>query len=171
MLEDAKLPKNLWAEAINHHVWLCNRVPMCSLSEPKTPIEMATNQKPDLSVAHPWGSKMWVKRLDVGKLEPCAEECCFMGVDSESKGYRVYWPRKNCVSLERDAYFNEKDMLDPDKVPIEEENDIPTNLDHHQHPNNPPKTPPPIDNEPNQPDIQPETQIIDPSHTNKRPAC
>ena len=153
MLEDTKLPKYLWAEAINHHVWLQNRVPTRSLSESKTPIEMATGLKPDLSVVRPWGCKMWVKRLDIGKLEPRAEECRFIGIDSESKGYRVYWPWKNRVGVERDAYFNEKEALAPDKAPIEGENDIPTNVDHHQH-NNTVKNPLPTVNEPNQPETQ-----------------
>ena len=141
ILEGAKLPKYLWAEAVSHHVWLHNQVPTCTLYESKTPIEMGTNQKPDLSIVCPWGCKMWIKRLDVRKLKPCAEECRFVGVDSESKGYRVYWPGKNHVSVERDAYFNEKEALEPDEVSIDEENDLPTNLDHHQHLDNPSKTP------------------------------
>ena len=33
-----------------------------------------------------------------------------MGVDSESKGLWIYWPGKNHVSIERDVYFNEKDI-------------------------------------------------------------
>ena len=169
MLEGAKLPKYLWAEAVSHHVWLRNRVPTRTLYESKTPIEMGTNQKPDLSIVRPWGCKMWVKRLDAGKLEPRAEECRFVGVDSESKGYRVYWPGKNRVSVERDAYFNEKEALEPDEVSIEEENDLPTNLDHRQHLDNPSKTPPPTVNESNQPIMQPGTQVIKSSHTNKKP--
>ena len=79
MLEEAKLPKNLWVEAISHHVWLQNRVPTCTLNQPKTPYEMATGQKLDLTNVHPWGCKAWVKRLDVGKLKPRAEECRFVG--------------------------------------------------------------------------------------------
>lgn len=174
MLESAKLPRNLWAEAINHHVWLHNRVPTCSLLETKTPIEMATSHKPDLSIIHQWGYRMWVKHLDVGKLEPCAEEGCFVGVDSESKGYRVDWPSKNHVSIEWDAYFNEKEALEADEAPIEGENDIPSKLDHRQHLNNsqnPPHTPLSINNKPNQPEFNPETQVTESSDTNKKPTC
>lgn len=115
---------------------------------------------------------MWVKCLDVGKLEPRAEEGRFVGIDSESKGYRVYWPGKNRVSIERDAYFNEKEALDADKAPIEGETDIPSKPDHCQHLNNsqnPPHTPLSIDNEPNQPELNPETQITESSDTNKKP--
>ena len=55
MMEAAKLPRNLWAEAISHHVWIHNRVPTRALKIPKTPLEMATTHKPDLSNAYPWG--------------------------------------------------------------------------------------------------------------------
>ena len=75
MLKESKLPKNLWAEAVNYHVWIRNCVPTCALTKLKTPFEMATGQKPDLSGVHPWGCRAWVKRLNGGKLEPRAIEC------------------------------------------------------------------------------------------------
>ena len=129
MMEVAKLPKNLWVEAVSHHVWIRNRVPTQAISDLKTPFEMGTGVKPDLSTVYSWGCKVWVKRVDSGKLEPRAEECRFMGVDSESKGYQIYWPGKNRVSVERDVYFNEREALEPDEVPIGGENGILTNLD------------------------------------------
>ena len=101
MLDEANLPDHLWAEAINHHVWIRNRVPTRSLKDNKTPLKLATGMKPDLLGVHPWGCKAWVKRLDVRKLNPRAEECRFIGIDAESKGYRVYWPGKNRVNVER----------------------------------------------------------------------
>ena len=127
MLEASKLPNNLWAEAISHYVWIRNRVPTRTLRYDKTPLEMATSTKPNLSGIHPWGCKAWVKRLDVGKLESRAEECRFVGFDSESKAFRVYWPGKNRVSIERDVYFNEKEVLESDEVQIEGDTDILTN--------------------------------------------
>ena len=50
-----------------------------------------------------------------------------MGIDSESKGFRVYWPGKNRVSIERDIYFDENDALTNDEVLIEGESDTRTN--------------------------------------------
>jgi hypothetical protein len=93
----------------------------------KTPHEIGSGEKPDLSAVRPWGCKAWVKRLGVGKLEPRAEECHFVGMDSESKGYRIYWPGKNRVSVERDVYFNENEVSEPEEVPIEGEYDVFTN--------------------------------------------
>jgi len=80
----------------------------------KTPHEIGMGEKLDLSPVCPWGCKAWVKRLGVGKLEPRAKECCFVGIDSELKGYRIYWPGKNCVSVERDVYFDESEALEPE---------------------------------------------------------
>jgi hypothetical protein len=175
MLVDAKLPKNLWAEAVNYHVWIRNRVPTRALNDTKTPHEMATGNKPDLSTIHPWGCDIWVKRLDVGKLEPRAVKCRFIGIDAESKGYRVYWPENNRVGIERDVYFNENEVLDPEEVQIEGGNDILTNLNHPQPPNptktilNQPKTPPPVHKPTEAPEIVPAVQADNPENPTVAP--
>jgi hypothetical protein len=134
MMEAVGLSKHLWAEAVHHHVWIQNRVPMCALPEMRTPYKIGTGEKLDLSAVCPWGCKAWVKRLGVGKLKPKAKEYHFVGIDNESKGYRIYWPEKNCVSVERNVYFNESEVLEPEDAPIEGEHNIwlPTNLGNHQ---------------------------------------
>src|SRR6202522_300616 len=165
MMEAAKLPNYLWAEAVNHHVWIRNRVPTRALKVPKTPLEMATNCKPDLSGAYPWGCKVWVKRLDVGKLEPRAEECRFVGIDSESKGFRVYWPGKNRVVIERDVYFNENDALEPEEVQVEGGNDLPNPKPS----NNPQTLQPTVQSKPIQAETDPETQITESSEESATP--
>jgi hypothetical protein len=156
MLDDSGLPKNLWAEAVSHHVWIRNRVPTRSLHHDKTPLQVATDRKPDLSNIRPWGCKAWVKRLDVGKLEPRTVPCHFVGINSESKGFCIYWPGKNRVSIERDVYFNENEVLDHEEVQIEGEIDTPTNLNPHQSSQGA-TTQPPILNRPA--DSEPETVL------------
>jgi hypothetical protein len=170
MLDESGLPKNLWAEAISHHVWIRNRVPTRSVPLNKTPHEIATNRKPDLSNIRPWGCKAWVKKLDVGKLEPRAELCHFVGVDSESKGLRVYWPGKNRVSIERDVYFNENDVLANDEVLIEGEIDTRTNLNV-PHPSKSDINPLSIQNDPIEPKVLPNNVEIteNPSSTTVQP--
>jgi len=89
MMIAAGLPKSLWGEAIRHSVWLRNRAPTRALPWLKTPIEVATGNKPDLSLLREWGATAWVRQLDTGKLDPRAEEGRFVGFDEESKGYRI----------------------------------------------------------------------------------
>ncbi|KAG6860365.1 hypothetical protein C0995_012228 [Termitomyces sp. Mi166 len=77
-----------------------------------------------------------------GKLESKVVECKFIGIDEESKGYRVYWPNKHTVTVKRDIDFSKDVALNPDSIQIEEEWDLPANLDSPQAsaPSDPPKT-------------------------------
>jgi hypothetical protein len=92
MIIQSGQPNFLWAEAIRHSVWLRNRAITRAIPEGKTPHEVATGERPNLAGLLEWGSRIWVKKLDVQKLEPRALEAVFVGYDDESKGYRVYWP-------------------------------------------------------------------------------
>jgi hypothetical protein len=93
MLLGKNLPKYLWAEAVNYATWLKNRLP--SRATPgTTPFELVRKAKPDLSQAHEFGARVFVHVLEAGKLEARAEEAIFVGVDAESKAWRVYWPGK-----------------------------------------------------------------------------
>lgn len=104
MLIAKDLPKYLWAEAINYATWLKNRLP--SRATPgTTPFELVQKAKPSLVHVHKFGVKVYVHLQDAGKLEPKAEEAIFVGVDTESKAYRVYWPGKCRVSVERNLTF------------------------------------------------------------------
>ena len=137
MLTASGLPKNLWAEAILHSVWIRNRVPTRSMGENKTPYEKGTGKKPNLSRLHEWGSTAWVKKLNVSKLDSKVEKGRFVGFDDESKGYRIYWPEKKRVSIERDVYFNKDEVLQSNEVQIEGEWDVPPNSDTPQASNKP----------------------------------
>lgn len=86
MIIAARLPRSLWAEAVNHKVWLKNHTSHSALPDKKTPHEAATNAKPDLSNLREFGAPIWVK-VNVLKLQPRAEKVIFVGFDEESKGY------------------------------------------------------------------------------------
>jgi len=124
MIIASGLPRSLWAEAISHSVWIRARVPTRGLDIPITPYERATKTKPDLSQIQEWGTSAWVKRLNVGKLDSRVEKGHFVGIDTESKGYRIYWPSKRKVTIERDVYFNKDEAQKPDEVQIEGEWDL-----------------------------------------------
>jgi len=129
MLLRAKLPCNLWAEVINHAFWLKDRLRHRGLKDDKTPFEVSTGLKPDLSRVPEWGAKVWVKDLDAGKLDARAKEGRFVGYDGASKGYRIYWEDKRRVSVEQDVVFNKDKVFEPGTVLIEGETDLPDFLD------------------------------------------
>ena len=67
---------------------------------------------------------MWVCKpvsITTGKLNPRAKEGCFIRYNDESKGYRVYWPGKNTVSVERNIYTDKKAVLNPGNIIVEGE--------------------------------------------------
>ncbi|TFK33174.1 hypothetical protein BDQ12DRAFT_574237, partial [Crucibulum laeve] len=74
LLLQSGLPTKLWAEAICFSIWLHNCSYTLAVDTLKTPHQLATGEKPDLSLLHCWGSKVLVKNLDAGKLESCVHE-------------------------------------------------------------------------------------------------
>ena len=53
---------------------------------------------------------VYVKDLKAIKLDARAQLGRFVGYDSESKGYRIYWPEKRSISIERNVVFNQDDI-------------------------------------------------------------
>ena len=104
-------------------------MPTQALPKLKTPYKVATGKKPDLLQLCEWGTTVWVKQLDAGKLDPRAEEAHFVGFDDKSKGFWIYWPKKFKVSIERDVYFDKNQALQPDEVSIEGVEYVFTNSD------------------------------------------
>ena len=87
MLISSGLGLNLWAEAVNHSVWISSRLPSRASTKFISPIEKATGKKPNLSGVLEWGKPIWVKDLHAQKLDPRAKEGKFVGYDDKSKGY------------------------------------------------------------------------------------
>ena len=94
---------------MRHTTWLQNRTPTHALNG-KTPFEVKHNEKPHLGRIQEFRVAAYVKDLKAGKLDARAQIGRFVGYDSESKGYRIFWPRKRTVSVERNVVFNEKDI-------------------------------------------------------------
>ena len=85
----------------------------------------ASNQcKPNLSRVLVFGSAVWVKVKDAGKLEPQAVEGRFIGYDEESKGYRIYYPKRCTVIVDHDVYFDKDAAVELDEVVFEGEPEI-----------------------------------------------
>ena len=81
---------------MKHSAWLQNRT-LTQALQGKTPYKMCHGKKPHLAGIQEFGTAAYVKDLDAGKLDPKACVRRFMGYNSESKGYRIYWPKKKSI--------------------------------------------------------------------------
>ena len=70
--------------------------------------------KPNLAGIQAFDATIWVKDLKANKLESHAKVRRFVGYDEESKGFRVYYPEKWSVGIERDVRFNPDEVLIPE---------------------------------------------------------
>ena len=43
----------------------------------------------------------------------------FVGYDIESKGYRIYWPTKRTISVERNVVINKNDVTSADNITLD----------------------------------------------------
>ena len=102
---------------MKHVTWLQNRLPAQAL-DGKTPYEMIHKRKPNLAGIQEFGAAAYVKDLKAGKLDARAQVGQFVGYDSESKGFWIYWPGKRSVSVERNVVFNENDVHNGGTVTI-----------------------------------------------------
>ena len=115
LLLGSGLSRYLWEEAMKHSVWLQNHSPTCALGG-KTPYEKRHGKKPHLGGIQEFGAAVYVKDLEAGKLDARAWIGCFVGYDSKSKGFWIYWPTKQKISVERNVVFNKDDVLTKDKI-------------------------------------------------------
>jgi transposase InsO family protein len=111
MLHESGLPRALWGEAVRHAVWLKNRTPTKAL-DGGTPLEAATGMKPDLSRVRVWGSRVLVRIEGGSKLGGRVVEGRWMGIDEAStNGCRVYWPDRRTVTVERNVYWDDAELV------------------------------------------------------------
>lgn len=105
LLHASGLPKSLWGEAVRHVVWLMNRTTTRAL-DGMTPYKAVFKKKPDMREVREWGEKVWVRVEGGNKLGGRVEEGRWVGVDDQSKGVWVYWPKTQTVSVEQNVYYN-----------------------------------------------------------------
>jgi len=109
LLIEAGLPRFLWRHAMEHSAWLRNRTPTHAL-DGKTPYEARKGKKPHLAGLQEFGAAAYVKDNNAGKLDSRARVGRFVGYDTESKGFRIYFPERRIVSIERNVVFNKNDV-------------------------------------------------------------
>ncbi|KAG8480148.1 hypothetical protein CXB51_024926 [Gossypium anomalum] len=112
LLFEKKLPKNLWAEAVNTAVYLQNRLPTKAL-EQKTPFEGWFGFKPSVQHLRVFGCLCYahIPAVKRDKLSKRAKPGILVGYSSVKKGYRILDPSTNKVQVSRDVVFDEKAYL------------------------------------------------------------
>lgn len=107
MLFDARMSTKFWAEAIMTAAFVINRIPNRTCN--KTPEEIWSNKKPDLSILRIFGCKAmsFIPKEKRFKFDPKSKHCIFIGYSSTTKGYRLYDPCTNKIFISRDVKFFE----------------------------------------------------------------
>ena len=170
---ESGLPQLLWGESLRHAAWLKNCTATRMLDS-KTPFEALYGQPPDLQNLRIWGCQVWVHSPGGSKLDLCAREARWLGVDVDAHAHRIYWPAFEKVSVERNIYFRSSAQLEGEEN-ILDAPDEGINL-----PNNPPAPqppmPPPQEQAAAPPPAPDSTKILPPvvlcrSMRNRTPSC
>jgi hypothetical protein len=110
--EDQDLLMCLWAEAAMAVVYVQNRLPHSALGI-KTPEEMFTGKKPEVSHLKIFGCPMFIHipKEKRNKLEPSGKKGIFVGYCEVSKAFRIYIPGHRHIEISRDVTFDEEVAL------------------------------------------------------------
>jgi hypothetical protein len=108
MLDEYKTSDRFWAEAVNTTCHVTHRLYLHMLLK-KTPYELLTGNKPNVSYFRVFGSKYYViqKRSKSSKFAPNVYEGFLLGYDSNSRTYHVFNKYFSCVETTCDAVFDE----------------------------------------------------------------
>ena len=111
MLNEAKLPMYVWAEAVNTACYTQNRN-LINKDHNKTSCEIMANKKPTVKYFHVFGAKCFKLKDDekLGKFESKAHEGIFLGYSLESKAYRAYVIDHKKVITSMNVTFNDNKL-------------------------------------------------------------
>jgi hypothetical protein len=129
MLGEFKTPKRFWSEAVNIACHAINRLYLHHLLK-KTPYELLTGNKPNVSYFRVFGSKCYilVKKGRHSKIAPKAVEAFLLGYDSNTKVYRVFNKSSSLVEVSSNVVFDETNGSPREQVDLDDidEDDVPT---------------------------------------------
>ncbi|RXN30671.1 Retrovirus-related Pol poly from transposon TNT 1-94 [Labeo rohita] len=106
LLIESKLPDELWNYAMQTSAYVRNRC-YCRCTR-KTPYELFTGRKPDVSKMQKFGSNCFAYKQEKGKLDSRCEEGVFIGYDKNSPAYLVYYPNTGKIQKHRLVKFTAK---------------------------------------------------------------
>jgi hypothetical protein len=102
------VPKFLWSEVVLIATYLINHTPSRVLSI-KTPCEMLWGENKFVVPPKVFGCTCFVRdhRPSVGKLDPRAVKCIFVGYSTGQKGYKCWSPSERRLFVSMDVIFRE----------------------------------------------------------------
>ena len=104
-LDESGLPEQYWADCAEYAAYLHKLTPS-KKTAPLSPYEAATGNKPDLSQAHRFGEKVWVKVDTSNKLAPHADQARWIGPSHETAdSHHILW-QNGSVTVERNVCFS-----------------------------------------------------------------
>ena len=106
MINDADLPPELWAEAVDTANYIRCRSPVAN--RPKTPWELFYNIKPDVSRLRTFGATayVYVPKEKRHKLDDRSTRGIMVGYAANTKGYRILLENDSVV-IDRDVIFDQ----------------------------------------------------------------
>jgi hypothetical protein len=107
MLDEHRIPRGFWAEAINTACYISNRIFLRLLLN-LTPFEFCFGHQPFDSHLRPFGCKCFIlKRDNLDKFESLYSDGIFLGYTPHSRSYRVINLETNNVVESCDVTFDE----------------------------------------------------------------
>jgi transposase InsO family protein len=120
MLNEAKLPKSFWGEALATANKVLNMLPSAALPPDTTPYEIIEKRKPDYAPLRVFGCRAFAH---VGKdkrksLDSHTTPCVFLGYPEDYRGWKLWDPRAKRVIISRDVIWNEEEMPGNSTAPV-----------------------------------------------------
>ncbi|WCJ26514.1 Retrovirus-related Pol polyprotein from transposon RE1 [Euphorbia peplus] len=113
MINERRLPKYFWGEAVNTACYVLNRVLIRSILN-KTPYELWKGRKPKIGYFRTFGCKCYVlnTKEHLSKFDSKADEAIFLGYSTHSKAYRVFNKRTQTLDESIHVKFDETNPAD-----------------------------------------------------------
>lgn len=112
MMVENKVPKFLWAEAVNTSSYMINRLSIRKKLN-KTPFEILNGRLPKVNYLKVFGCKCFVLNTkdNLDKFDPKSDEHIFVGYSMNSKAYRCYNAQTRKIVESIHVKFNENAYL------------------------------------------------------------
>jgi hypothetical protein len=108
LLKCMNVPGCFWGEAVNHSVYLLNRLPTKPMGY-RTPFEGWHGKRPQLGHLKVFGCRANVRpaKPHLKKLEDRSVAMVYFGVEQGSKAHRLFDPQSRRIVVSRDVVFEE----------------------------------------------------------------